>query len=215
MASEVRVDTIQNRSGLGTITVANAGVGIGITNPSDSLTILGKIQVQQDSSSNNRLIFRGTAGSSYRWNIDNYSTSNTFRIFREDDATAANGVHWAGITSTGDFQFNSGYGSAGTVYGCRAWVNFNGTSTVAIRASGNVSSITDNNTGDYTVNFTTAMPDANYCSVAQSGLSGAVTTYGSEATSAKTFNTTSYRVLLLFADAVARDREFVSVAIFR
>ena len=47
-------------------------------------------------------------------------------------------------------------------YKCRAWVNFNGTGTVAIRASGNVSSITDNNTGDYTVNFTTAMVDANY-----------------------------------------------------
>lgn len=48
------------------------------------------------------------------------------------------------------------------VYACRAWVNFNGTGTVAIRASGNVSSITDNGTGDYTVNFATAMPDANY-----------------------------------------------------
>jgi len=46
---------------------------------------------------------------------------------------------------------------------CRAWVNFNGTGTVAIRASGNVASITDNGVGDYTVNFTTAMPDANYC----------------------------------------------------
>ena len=54
--------------------------------------------------------------------------------------------------------------SAGTQIGtfCRAWVNFNGTGTVAIRASFNVSSITDNGTGDYTVNFTTAMPDANY-----------------------------------------------------
>jgi hypothetical protein len=48
------------------------------------------------------------------------------------------------------------------VYACRAWVNFNGTGTVAIRASGNVSSITDNGTGDYTVNFITAMPDTNY-----------------------------------------------------
>lgn len=44
----------------------------------------------------------------------------------------------------------------------KAWVNFNGTGTVAIRASFNVTSITDNGTGDYTVNFTTAMPDANY-----------------------------------------------------
>jgi hypothetical protein len=57
--------------------------------------------------------------------------------------------------------------SAGTQVGtfCRAWVNFNGTGTVAIRASFNVSSITDNGTGDYTVNFTTAMADANYASV--------------------------------------------------
>jgi hypothetical protein len=51
------------------------------------------------------------------------------------------------------------------IYACRAWVNFNGSGTVAIRASGNVSSITDNNTGDYTANFTTAMPDANYAAV--------------------------------------------------
>ena len=48
------------------------------------------------------------------------------------------------------------------MYACRAWVNFNGTGTVGIRGSGNVSSITDNGTGDYTVNFTTDMEDANY-----------------------------------------------------
>ena len=44
----------------------------------------------------------------------------------------------------------------------KAWVNFNGTGTVAIRASFNVSSITDNGVGDYTVNFTNALADANY-----------------------------------------------------
>jgi hypothetical protein len=53
-------------------------------------------------------------------------------------------------------------GGSAPVYACRAWVNFNGTGTVAIRASGNVSSITDNGTGDYTVNFTTALPTADY-----------------------------------------------------
>jgi hypothetical protein len=67
--------------------------------------------------------------------------------------------------ASANLQFNSGYGSIATAYGCRAWVNFNGTGTVAIRASGNVSSITDNGTGDYTVNFTTAMPDANYTTI--------------------------------------------------
>tara|TARA_R110000868_G_scaffold230387_4_gene483554 strand:+ start:486 stop:947 length:462 start_codon:yes stop_codon:yes gene_type:complete len=57
--------------------------------------------------------------------------------------------------------------SAGTQIGtfCRAWVNFNGTGTVAIRASFNVSSITDNASGDYTVNYTNALPDANYAIV--------------------------------------------------
>jgi uncharacterized protein (AIM24 family) len=68
-----------------------------------------------------------------------------------------------------NLQFNSGYGSVATAYGCRAWVNFNGTGTVAIRASGNVSSITDNGTGDYTVNFTTSMVDVNYSTVSMGG----------------------------------------------
>ena len=72
------------------------------------------------------------------------------------------GVQVGEFDSSANFKFNSGYGSVATAYGCRAWVNFNGTGTVAIRASGNVTSITDNGTGDYTVNFTTAMPDANY-----------------------------------------------------
>ena len=61
-------------------------------------------------------------------------------------------------------QFNAS-GSA-PVYACRAWVNFNGTGTVAIRASGNVSSITDRGVGLYRVNFTTAMPDVDFCVVA-------------------------------------------------
>ena len=69
-------------------------------------------------------------------------------------------------SANANFQFNSGYGSVATAYGCRAWVNFNGQSTVAIRGSGNVTSITDNGTGDYRINFTTAMPDINYCSLA-------------------------------------------------
>ena len=64
--------------------------------------------------------------------------------------------------SSGVLQMNSGYGSNANAYGCRAWVNFSGRNTATIRASGNVSSITDNGTGDYTVNFTTALADANY-----------------------------------------------------
>jgi hypothetical protein len=51
------------------------------------------------------------------------------------------------------------------INGAKAWVNFNGTGTVSIRASYNVSSITDNGTGDYTINFTNAFADANYALV--------------------------------------------------
>jgi len=64
---------------------------------------------------------------------------------------------------SGNINFNGWINDDGSEnYKCRAWVNFIGTGTVEIRASGNVSSITDNGTGDYTVNFATAMPDANY-----------------------------------------------------
>ena len=65
-----------------------------------------------------------------------------------------------GVANTPPTIQDSGGVQIGTF--CRAWVNFNGTGTPAIRASFNVSSITDNGTGDYTVNFTTAMPDVNY-----------------------------------------------------
>jgi hypothetical protein len=54
---------------------------------------------------------------------------------------------------------------AAPFFACRAWVNFNSQGTVAIRGSGNVSSITDGGTGTFTINFTTAMPDVNYAAV--------------------------------------------------
>jgi hypothetical protein len=93
--------------------------------------------------------------------------ANTGIFFPAADtiAFAEGGVEQMRLNSAGDLQMNSGYGSVATAYGCRAWVNFNGTGTVAIRASGNVSSITDNSTGRYTVNFTSAMPDGNYATI--------------------------------------------------
>ena len=66
------------------------------------------------------------------------------------------------IDTSGNLLFNSGYGSAATAYGCRAWINYNGTAAT-IRASANVTSVTKNATGDYTMNLTNAMPDVNYC----------------------------------------------------
>lgn len=101
-------------------------------------------------------------------------------------------------------------------YKCRAWVNFNGAGTVAIRAAGNVSSITDNATGDYTVNFTTAMPDANYCVMAQGTSSGRgySINFPKNGTAG---NITTSSVVGLNADfnGNVADYEYVSVAIFR
>jgi len=63
-------------------------------------------------------------------------------------------------------KLNGAQSGSAPVFGVRAWVNFNGTGTVAVRASGNLSSIVDNGLGDYTINFATALPDANYAVVA-------------------------------------------------
>jgi hypothetical protein len=77
------------------------------------------------------------------------------------------------LTNVSDIesQVKTATNATGTapVYACRAWVNFQGNGTVSIRESGNVSSITDNGTGQHTVNFTTAMPDNDYCAQGTSG----------------------------------------------
>ena len=97
-------------------------------------------------------------------------------------------------------------------YKCRAWVNFDGTGTPAIRGSGNVTSITDNGTGDYTVNFTNAMPDANYAIHAQWG-SGNSSVSMKAGSGQGTFTTTTANV---FANQAGTPLDGnVSVAIFR
>jgi hypothetical protein len=100
------------------------------------------------------------------------------------------------------------------IYACRAWVNFNGTGTVAIRASGNVSSITDNGVGDYTVNFTTAMPDANYAALA-SGKFDATTAGDAIVFAPYSYATSSVRVNAANSSGTKFDSVFVNVAIFR
>lgn len=117
---------------------------------------------------------------------------------------------FSGAQTFGTASFPEPSGSA-PIYVCRAWVNFNGTGTVAIRASGNVSSITDNGTGDYTVNFTTAMPDVNYAPTITSDRGG----HGAMGYKPTTITTSSYRFTQVQQQATAIDSEFISVAIFR
>jgi hypothetical protein len=120
---------------------------------------------------------------------------------------------------SGDLSFNSGYGSAAVAYGCRAWVNFNGTGTVAIRASGNVSSITDNATGNYTINFTTAMPDINYCVCSNGSPAYGVADFTSvglfsTAAAAEVAPTVSAARIVTRATSVS-DLKYITVSVFR
>jgi hypothetical protein len=108
---------------------------------------------------------------------------------------------------------NSGYGSDAVAYGCRAWVNFNGTGTVAIRASGNVSSITDNSEGNYTINFSTSLVDSNYCTVA-TGQNANATQLGT-IPNIVTRATGSVRVSFQNGPEVNRDGAEQSIAVFR
>jgi len=100
----------------------------------------------------------------------------------------------------------------------KAWVNFNGTGTPAIRAAFNVTSITDNGTGNYTVNLTTAMPDANYAVVASGGKINAtndgnnMVAIGSTTT---TISTTAIPIANHTATVGQTDNENLFVAVFR
>ena len=105
------------------------------------------------------------------------------------------------------------------MYACRAWVNFNGTGTVAIRASGNVSSITDIGTGDYTVNFTIAMEDANYAWVGSCMTHNTTTdtrgTVQQRADQTSTITSLPISTMTGENDTHPRDVAVVNIAIFR
>jgi len=134
-----------------------------------------------------------------------------------------NGTERARIDSSGQMSTTNAAGAVVKAYDARAWVNFNGTGTVAIRSSGNVTSITDNGVGDYTVNYTTAMSNANYATnvTAVSTASGntnviaaglyAPSTAGVGASSA---TTSSVRVSTRTSSGNQIDTDCVNVAVF-
>lgn len=139
----------------------NNRLGIGNASPTQTLTVTGSSIASGTSYFTDTSYYAFVTGGATYLNFDSgdwleyQRTSNKLVAYSGSTPTFA-------VESSGNLQFNSGYGSVATAYGCRAWVNFNGQGTVAIRASGNVTSITDNGIGDYTVNFTSSMPDANY-----------------------------------------------------
>lgn len=181
-------------------------VGIGTTTPAEPLSVVGQVSVS-GASGGFLLRSRNTNASSSQW----YSpTVGSTRLY---DTT--NAVDRLSVDASGNFSFNSGYGSAAVAYGCRAWVNFDGTGTVAIRASGNVTSITDNGTGDYTINLTTAMPDLNYAVAANCGITSAVGYRIVAAPFTAAYTTSAYRIGTANTSPTAADVTFISVAFFR
>lgn len=133
-----------------------------------------------------------------------------------DSSIATADIANAAITAA---KLDGAQSGSAPIYAARAWVNFNGTGTVAIRASGNVSSITDNGTGDYTVNFTTAMADANYAWFGMAkNVDGAANynypSVGSRSTTVPA--TSSIRIGTAFQQAAsASDFDYVYVSVFR
>jgi hypothetical protein len=139
--------------------------------------------------------------------------SGTWRI-RRDSASAVTIYTEAALNTKGDLNAAGG----APIYACRAWVNFNGTGTPAIRASGNVSSITDNGVGDYTVNFATAMQDADYAMVQGSAnISGAISDRpviaGFNIATAPT--SSAARIYVRDSENIARDSTMVTLSFFR
>jgi len=137
--------------------LANGNVGIGTSSPVSTAKTSIKQAAGGGVGSTQLHLEQSNTTDGYDLKCDSADGALAFLRYASGSATER-----MRIDASGNLKFNSGYGSVATAYGCRAWVNFNGTGTVAIRASGNVSSITDVSTGRYVVNFATAMPDGSY-----------------------------------------------------
>jgi hypothetical protein len=132
---------------------------------------------------------------------------NSGQIAFQNNGTTELTVTSTGVSVADNLSFNSGYGSAAVAYGCRAWCSLNGTGTIAIRGSGNISSVTDLGTGNYQYNFATAMPDANY------GTSYSDYVWGVGYTD--NFQTTYFRSQTVNSSFSVTDPAWVQVAVFR
>ena len=198
-------------SGSNNIVLDSSGrVGIGTT-PGSTLNVVG-----------NEIRFSNSTNASFYGAIshDAVTTGNNFYDVQDTGGHVfrLSGTELMRIANNGAISTVVPGGS--TLYpafDCRAWVNFNGTGTVAIRASGNVSSITDNGTGDYTVNFTTALADANF-SIAGSAALNASTSAAPRIVapvSATGMSTANVQVRLENTASAQEDCAVVCVAVFR
>jgi hypothetical protein len=196
-----------------TITTAqNVGVGtttpdrpLVVTSSSDAMTISqtgGGVGLQMSQSSVNDVLLRMTNSSGHYWDIRNQGSGSQLLIGGFFGDTLRLGT-------TGNLQFNSGYGSVATAYGCRAWVNFDGTTSPGtIRGSGNVSSVSRTGTGAYTINFTTSMPDSNYSVVGIANADSRTVSVGNLLAGSAAMRTTN-------SAGALENQTLVAIAVFR
>jgi hypothetical protein len=203
------------------VDVSTDRVGINTTTPTEALDVTGKVLVSSDitvggvivaddstSTSAPPITFTGDLNTGIgRSGADTLDlvTGGQSR-FRVESTGQIKAVYESQVGTDYNTQLDNGYL-------CRAWVNFNGTGTVAIRASGNVSSITDNGTGDYIVNFTNAMPDANYCANVTPKWDDIASFVYGLLRSAQT--ATALRVIIGNTSGNTQDSSNVCVAVFR
>ena len=166
--------TIISKDSNGAVGVTSVTVGTGVKLTSTT-TVLPQVKVfnsstpqirlstdTDDSSDNDRAFFGIATGSN---NFVNGTSSGDTVVRAKNSGKLLFGsgtTETAEIDSSSNLKFNSGYGSVATAFGVRAWVSFSGQSTPSIRGDGGVTSVGDNDTGDYTVNFDNDMPDVNY-----------------------------------------------------
>ena len=152
----------------------------------------------------------GASGVTLRHLIDYQSN---FRWYAADGTTER-----MRVDNNGNLKFNSGYGQANTAYGVRAWINFKaagGSNTV--RGSGNAT-ITDHGTGDFTMNFTTAMPDTGYTMNGTAGYNSGVVVLGLTASGTHSSPTTSgfrFTVRANYNNASLMDEEYIHLVVVR
>ena len=193
----------------------SGNVGIGTSSPT---SFGGFTTVHHKNASGNAINLTETDGGVISQEIATDDSSGSVLIGARSNHPlrfSVNDTEKVRIDTSGNLKFDSGFGSVATVYGCRAWINFDGTSgSIGTgRGSGNVSSVTDNGTGNYTINFTSNMPDVNYAVIGMSQYlnnAGQVILEGpSDAT------TSSFRVLAKSNQNTSFDAQFISVAVFR
>ena len=194
------------------VDVSTDRVGIGTTSPSKKLHVNGGQVLFQETAAASNAVLR----------LKGSSTSHGGALIAQSSSDGTAPLQfWSGSTQTAEIdsssnlKFNSGYGSVATAYGVRAWVSFNGTGTVSIRSSGNISSITDNGTGDYTLNFTNAMPDINYSVVGHCGYPAQYVGLFHCPKDATPRNTANVRIATFTAATALLDFPYVDVLITR